>query len=88
MANLNAGDMAAMIEAAMQEEWQRANNGEPLPTAQGGQDRLVMFTALAKGVLRYLHENRMNIGTTVTRDQPPPGHSHTLEFGLDETPGP
>jgi hypothetical protein len=89
MATLKAGSagdladsMAEMIEAAMQEEWALANGGSTLPAA-GRKDRLVMFAAVAKGVLRYLHKHQLFIDTTVVSDQPG-GHLHQLSFDLVE----
>jgi hypothetical protein len=89
MATLKAGSaddladsMAETIEAAMQEEWAMANDGSTLP-ASGEKDRLVMFAAIAKGVLRYLHKHQLFIDTTVVSDQPG-GHQHRLSFDLVE----
>ena len=78
-----AGSMTEMIEAAMQEEWALAYPGDALPSDQGRKDRLVMFAAVAKGVLRYLHQHQLFVATTVVADQPG-GHTHQLSFDLVE----
>ncbi len=86
---LNPGDdsMTALIEQAMQEEWAAAYPGKSLPDA-GRQDRLVMFAAIAKGVLRYLHRHQDSIGTTAVTATTIDPHSHALQFDVAEDPGP
>ena len=84
MTNLKAGrvadmanSMAAAIEQAMQDEW-LVVKGHPLPAPVGEVDRQILFVAVARGVLRYLHEHRTDIETTsVLGDL---SHQHTLEF--------
>lgn len=90
MATLKAGSfddlaasMAAAIDHAFDEEWGRAYPGGPPLAAEGRRDRQVMFAAVAKGVLRYLHQHQLFIDTTVVSDSPS-GHSHQLSFGLVE----
>lgn len=78
-----ADTMAAAIAAAMDEEWQRAK-GQPLGEL-GREDRRILFAAVAKGVLRYLHAHRGDVATTVEKDHPS-GHSHELAFGLEDAP--
>jgi hypothetical protein len=94
MATLRAGTakdsandtMTAMIEAAMEQEWDIAYPGKPLSDA-GKTDRLVMFAAVAKGVLRYLYKNQQFIATTPVTAAPDAPHTHTLKFDLED-PGP
>lgn len=74
--------MAEMIENAMQDEWGLAYPGQSLP---GVLDRQVMFVAIAKGVLRYLHRHQRSIGTTKDDGDE---HAHHLNFDLEEKLGP
>jgi hypothetical protein len=94
MAQLKAGSvtdiadsMTAMIEQAMHEEWARAYPDDSLPGELGRKDRLVLFAAVAKGVLRYLHKHQLFIATTRVHDQSA-GHVHQLAFDLIENLGP
>jgi hypothetical protein len=84
--NPDPNSMTALIEDAMQEEW-LAVYGKQLPPS-GKQDRLVMFAAIAKGVLRYLHRNQDAIGTDAVVANTIDAHSHTLQFDVAEDPGP
>jgi hypothetical protein len=79
--------MTALIENAMQEEWNAAYPDKPLPDS-GRQDRLVMFAAVAKGVLRYLHQHQDSIGTTAVTATTTDPHDHTLQFDVAEDTGP
>jgi hypothetical protein len=77
--------MTDMIEKAMQEEWGLAYPEDSLPGDRGRTDRLVLFAAVAKGVLRYLHKHQLSIETT----NPHVGgevanHRHQLSFDLVE----
>jgi hypothetical protein len=82
--NPDPNSMTALIEQAMQEEW-LAVYDKPLPD-NGKRDRLVMFAAIAKGVLRYLHRNRDSIGTDAVVANTVDPHSHTLQFDVTEDP--
>ena len=76
-----ANSMAQAIEDAMQDEWQHYH-GESLPD-QGKQDRMIMFKAVARGVLGYLEQHQGDIGTT-----PSDGglnHTHELDFEVSDT---
>jgi hypothetical protein len=76
------GSMAQMMEDAMQSEWGNYHGNQPLP-AQGEQDRLIMFKAVARGVLGYLEQHKGDIGTT-----PSDGglnHTHELDFEVSDT---
>jgi hypothetical protein len=76
-----AGSMAAKIEAAMQEEWLTAY-GRPLSHV-GDRDRMVLFAAIAKGVLRYLYDHRDDLVTDrVTIG--PSIHRHDMAFDLQD----
>lgn len=75
------GTLAGAIDAAMQEEWQAAM-GEPLPGGPGEQDRHILFAAIAKGVLRYLHAQRADLQTSKVRDGSS-GHVHQLDFDIE-----
>lgn len=77
-----ADSMAGAIDAAMQEEWHAAK-GQPLPEGLGREDRRILFAAVAKGVLRYLHAHRADLVSNVVADKPS-GHSHQLAFDLRE----
>lgn len=82
-ANDLGDSMAAAIDAAMQEEWNLAY-GAPLPGGAGELDRKILFAAVAKGVLRYLHAHQADLVTDVVHDTAS-GHAHQLAFGLDDT---
>lgn len=76
-----AGSMAELIEAAMQDEWSRYH-AESLPE-QGREDRLIMFKAVARGVLGYLQAHQGDILTTdVSTDG---SHHHALKFTVSDT---
>ena len=82
-----AGDnMARMIEDAMIEEWGLAYPGRSLSEA-GALDRRIMFAAIAKGVLRYLHKHQHAIVTVTPVNQGVEEHSHKLSFDLVEKQG-
>lgn len=51
---LRPSELTAKIDAAFAAEWQRTK-GVPLP-AGGGEDRRLLFAAVARGVLEYLKE--------------------------------
>ncbi len=73
--------LAGAIDAAMPEEWQAAK-GQPLPGGPGEQDRHILFAAIAKGVLRYLHDHRGDLQTTQVKDTSS-GHRHELDFDIE-----
>ena len=73
--------LAGAIDAAMQEEWQAAK-GEALPGGPGEQDRHILFAAIAKGVLRYLHDHRGDLQTTKVHDTSS-GHRHVMDFDIE-----
>jgi len=76
------GSMTELIEQAMAEEWAAAYPGQPMPAQS--RDRIIMFAAIAKGVLRYLHQHRADIGTTAVIASSTTEHSHTLAFDVVE----
>jgi hypothetical protein len=77
--------MTELIEQAMAEEWAAAYPGKPMPEVS--RDRIIMFAAIAKGVLRYLHQQRVQIGTTdPISSVAVPNHTHTLVFDVVEDP--
>ena len=92
MASLKAGSvdnfsnsMAAEIEAAMQDEWQTVK-GKPLPAPLGREDRRILFVAIARGVLKYLHDHQIDIGTnSVNAGGVGDTHSHHLDFDGNDT---
>lgn len=77
-----ANSMAGAIDAAMRAEWQRAKD-QPLPSGVGEEDRQILFAAIAKGVLRYLHDHRADLLTDTVHDSAG-GHAHQLAFDLQE----
>lgn len=78
MAELNAGDMAQMIEEAVKREWSRAYPGNSL-SDQGKGDRAVLFAAIAQGVLGYLQQNLKLLETTeVESEKTKEKHKHNL----------
>ncbi len=74
--------MAQKIADYMESEWLVAYPGDKLPS-QGRLDRNVLFAAIAKGVLGYLHQNLDSLETTIVKDTAS-GHKHQLSFDLDE----
>jgi hypothetical protein len=73
-----AQSMAKAIEDAMDEvSWQV--KGTHLPE-MGKEDRRLMFVAISRGVLKYLHDHREAV-TTTSRNQ------HTHPVRLDVTMG-
>jgi hypothetical protein len=79
-------NMAKMIEDAMIEEWGIAYPGRSLSSA-GALDRRIMFAAVAKGVLRYLHKHQHAIVTVTPVGGVVEEHSHKLSFDLVEKQG-
>lgn len=78
------GSMTDLIELAMREEWQAAR-GEVLPIdGPGVQDRKILFAAVAKGVLRYLHAHRDDLVSTLQIDEGLGNHRHEQAFDLAE----
>lgn len=77
-----AGSMAAAIEAAMRDEWQHVH-GEALPD-MGTEDRMILFKAVARGVLGYLAAHRADIGTTPADLSGGSTHTHTLDFEVTD----
>jgi hypothetical protein len=75
-----ANSMADRIDQAMQAAWPAAFPGQSLPD-QGKRDRLVLFVAIANGVLGYLHDNLAALETNTVHDTPG-GHKHHLDFDL------
>ena len=75
-----AASMAELIERAMQDEWSYYYK-ESLPE-KGCEDRLIMFKAVARGVLGYLEAHREDILTT---DNNGASHHHTLRFDVSDT---
>ena len=79
-----ADSMAGAIDTAMEEEWLLAKD-QPLPEGLGQEDRRILFAAVAKGVLRYLHAHRADLVTNVVSVPGSGGsHSHQLAFDLEE----
>lgn len=74
-----ANSLAAAIEDAMKQEW-LAVKGEVMPSApDGGQDRQMLFAAIAQGVLKYLYEHRSDIETN-SFGSGSYRHDHHLDF--------
>lgn len=89
MAKLKAGhvsdfanSLAQAMDDAMQEEWQRVK-GEPLPSGLGEEDRRILFVAVARGLLQYLHEHEADLDTNTVQDTTS-GHEHHLVIDYDE----
>ena len=78
-------DQPEPIEAAMQDEWQTVK-GKPLPAPLGREDRRILFVAIARGVLKYLHDHQIDIGTnSVNAGGVGDTHSHHLDFDVNDT---
>lgn len=87
MADLKAGkyediadSMAKLIEDAMQDEWNHYYH--EVLSGMGEQDRLIMFKAVARGVLGYLEAHQADI---LTSDESTDDHHHNLLFGVSDT---
>jgi hypothetical protein len=61
---LRPGELTDRIEAAFEAEWQRTKS-IPLPAA-GGEDRRLLFAAVARGVLGYLKDHEDELFRTIT----------------------
>lgn len=89
MADLKAGkyediaaSMAQLMEDAMRDEWNHYY-AEPL-SGHGEQDRMILFKAVARGVLGYLEAHQADILTTdVTSGSG--NHHHALKFTVSDT---
>jgi hypothetical protein len=80
--SLRPGELTDRIEAAFAEEWARAN-AIPLPAA-GGEDRRLLFAAIAHGLLAYLKANEDEVFRTITlRDVGDPRTWTVIEAELD-----
>lgn len=82
MGTLSVNDLAQRISKAMDDEW-LAVKGEPL-SDQGKQDRDILFTAIARGVLRYLEDVDAEIATTDTTVGSET-HHHQLQISVTES---
>ena len=87
--SLRSSNLASEMEAALGEVWQEIK-GFPLPGG-AGEDRRVLFLAIARGLLRYLESNQNDILNTITirqtSDVTGPGTAYTvLALDLDATP--
>ncbi len=60
---LTTNDLTAEIEKVMAEEYAK-KKGAPLP-ALGGEDRKLLFTAIAGGVLQYLESKQNEVMKTI-----------------------
>jgi hypothetical protein len=80
---LTKNDLTAAIETVMAEEY-AAKMGTPLPAA-GAEDRKLLFTAIAGGILQYLESKQNEVITTIKLKEVVSGStekSHTVT-GLD-----
>ena len=77
------GSMTELMESAMQEEWAALHGSQALPPSE---DRMIMFAAIAKGVLRYLDQHKVEIATTAVAVGSEGPHTHTLVFQLAPKP--
>jgi hypothetical protein len=64
---LQAGELTEAMLQALGTEWQRAK-GAPLP-ATGVEDRRLLFTAVAHGLLAYLSAKQDQVITTIDLEQ-------------------
>ena len=74
------GSMAKAMEDALKSEW-LAVKETPLPNV-GGEDRQLLFVAIAQGILKYLDAHEADI-TTTTRHDTTSGHSHTVKLNVE-----
>lgn len=79
---LDADTLAGRIDAEFVALWASLKDTD-LPTDPAAvQDRRLMFVAIARGVLRYLHDHRTDVETTVESAGGLTGgeHDHSLDF--------
>ena len=66
MAPLKAEGMAQAMETSLGEEWS-VQKGVDVPMPGGGvEDRKLLFTAIARGVLKYLEDNQNEFINSIT----------------------
>ncbi len=92
MAKLRAGSvtneatdtLADAIDLEFKSLWNSHRDIELPDTAEAVRDRRMMFVAIARGLLAYLHDHRSDIGTT---EEEAGGegteHAHELNFEWD-----
>jgi len=61
--SLDVGELTDAIMEALGKEWQRAK-GAPLPAA-GVEDRRILFSAVARGLLEYLESKQQQLIKTI-----------------------
>jgi hypothetical protein len=66
---LNSAGLTDAIAAAFKEEWIAAKKVD-LPEA-GNEDRRLMFAAIARGILEYLHTHQKELFNTITVEEQP-----------------
>jgi len=62
--SLKTGELVAVMETVMRNEY-LSQKKTPLPTL-GGEDRKLLFTAIAGGVLQYLESKQKEVISTIT----------------------
>ena len=67
MGTLRASELTQAIETAFADEWLRLR-GTALPAA-GGEERRMLFVAVANGVLGYLAANERDFISSITFDR-------------------
>jgi hypothetical protein len=77
---LNSRNMATEMESAFRAEWDRVKD-IAFPDA-GEEDRMMLFYAVARGVMKYLYDHRNEIPTTNQHDTSG-GHTHTMNFTIE-----
>jgi hypothetical protein len=79
MPKLSADSLAAEFEDAMQAEWV-AVKGTSLSSA-GEEDRRILFAAIARGLLKFLTDNRSDIETSANDGGE--DHRHIVEWDYE-----
>ena len=75
---LSVTDMVAAIEAAFTYEWNVAKPGIPLPDV-GKEDRALLFTAIARGILNHLLSQQDTVAKDITlSDSVITSHKYTV----------
>lgn len=76
---LKPDDLAQAMLNALGPAWREVKGGQ-LPSG-GEKDQKVLFIAIARGLLTYLHENPKEIMDKINLTDPPTGFSHTYNVG-------
>jgi hypothetical protein len=69
MAKLSVDELVTEMENAMQDEW-NSRKDTTLPGGISKEDREILFTAISRGLLKFLKDNRTDIRTSEEDAEP------------------